>query len=215
MLVTSNTISNPDKIYAGKTLTYVKSETCSPESVKSRTFPEKRLDHPSVRASQEKLLHSKPKSSKKAESTTTLETPRVNTKTDSCAKAGAGVADFTKKILAQAECVKQLYGEFIKDALLQDLRITHIDIVAIMLHESSGNPNAVSHSRVPCLGLMQLQPPTAIQYGVNEKMIFDPKENIRGSVRIFSAYTHRYFGGSKTTDLRHITADRIVKYSGK
>lgn len=230
-LAKQNFIRNPDKIYAGKKLTFVKSETCSPESAKSRTFPEKRLERPSVRASQEKLLHSEPKSgaktpksgakaqnttkstaknAKKSESSkgTSLppavnvpekqpSKPQLQVKEEGCGNAGAGIADHQKQILAGAECIKQQYGAFIKDAVLQDPRITHIEIVAIMLHESNGNPKAVSRSEVPCLGLMQLQPPTARQYGVHEDMIFDPKENIRGSVRILSAYTYRYFKGSK------------------
>lgn len=232
-LALRNNILNPDKIYAGKKLTYLKGQQCTPESVKSRTFPEKHLDRPSIRASQEKLLHSPPTSAKQpansadsakitqpAKSTESTknpkseknsaelmtpaktpasspEAPRSAVKEDGCKSAGDKIADYDKRILARALCVKLLYGEFIKDAVLQDPRISHIDVVAIMLHESHGNPRAVSPSKVPCLGLMQLQPPTAVQYGVDESMIFDPKENIRGSVRILSAYTYRYFKGSR------------------
>jgi LysM repeat protein len=55
-LIDRNSIKNPDKIYAGKSLTLVKVETCSPESAKSKTFPEKFTSRTHDGASQEKLL---------------------------------------------------------------------------------------------------------------------------------------------------------------
>ena len=180
VIAAGNNIRDPDKIYAGRKLTFLKGEPCPRLTItKKHTATQEKL---SLKKEQQQM----PKTSKAKIS-----------KMQGCGHAGAAHSDLDKKILAEADCVKVLYGEFIKDAVLQEPRITHVEIVAIMLHESRGDPRAISKARIPCLGLMQLQPPTAKQYGVDPQMIFDPKENIRGSVRILADYTYRYFKGSK------------------
>jgi len=52
-------------------------------------------------------------------------------------------------------------------------------IHSIIKVESDYNPNAVSSKGA--MGLMQLMPPTARQYGVRD--VFDPLENIKGGVK--------------------------------
>jgi soluble lytic murein transglycosylase-like protein len=52
-------------------------------------------------------------------------------------------------------------------------------IHSIIKVESDYNPNAVSSKGA--MGLMQLMPPTARQYGVRD--VFDPRENIKGGVK--------------------------------
>lgn len=56
-------------------------------------------------------------------------------------------------------------------------------ILSVMAQESSFIPTAVSYKDGrPCArGLMQLTPPTAARFGVNDP--FDPKENIEGGVK--------------------------------
>ncbi len=198
-LAETNSIKNPDIIYTGKTLTFVKVEPCSPESVKSKTFPEKHVRRVYDGASREKLL---PPDPKRVDAQITAPATSAHTFSDfaptgGCAHVGSRISDFAERIMVRAECIKALYGEFISDALRQDPRVTAIDVMSIMLYESKGDPLAVSKARVPCLGLMQLQPPTAAAYDVDTMKIFDPRENIRGGVRVFVDYTYAYFGGNK------------------
>lgn len=54
-------------------------------------------------------------------------------------------------------------------------------VVAIATQESMLNPNAQSH--MGAMGLMQLMPATARNFGV--KNIFDPKQNAEGGARYF------------------------------
>lgn len=68
---------------------------------------------------------------------------------------------------------------------------------AIIKHESSYNPKAVSNTGAR--GLMQLMPATAKQYGVKDS--FDPEQNITGGVKYLKALTDKYNG-----DLRAVTA---------
>jgi soluble lytic murein transglycosylase-like protein len=63
-----------------------------------------------------------------------------------------------------------------------------------MIIESKGDPLALNKES-NCKGLMQLQPGTAKQYGVDLKKIYDPRENIFGGIRVMSDYTYRLFGG--------------------
>jgi soluble lytic murein transglycosylase-like protein len=59
---------------------------------------------------------------------------------------------------------------------------------SIILHESNYNIYAVSSKGA--LGLMQLMPATASQYGVLN--VFDPEQNIEGGVRYLKALTKLY-----------------------
>lgn len=117
-----------------------------------------------------------------------------------CKLAGARIGNATERLIARAECIRTYYGSIIIEAVQAEGDLfSGLEILAIMLHESQGNPRAVSTARVPCLGLMQLQPPTARQYGVED--IFDPRENIFGGVRVFTDYVYRYGKGDKSYGL--------------
>jgi soluble lytic murein transglycosylase-like protein len=63
-------------------------------------------------------------------------------------------------------------------------------ICGIMLQESGGNPNAVSHCGAR--GLMQLMPATARRFGVTS--IMDPRQNIEGGVRYLAFLKDRFQG---------------------
>jgi soluble lytic murein transglycosylase-like protein len=69
------------------------------------------------------------------------------------------------------------------DGIVKDMAVKY-DIPAQLIHsiikvESDYNPKAVSSKGA--MGLMQLMPPTARQYGVRDA--FDPMENIKGGVK--------------------------------
>ena len=117
-----------------------------------------------------------------------------------CKLAGSRMRNSTDRLMARAECIRTHYGSMIVDAIAADGNLfSELEILAIMLQESQGDPRAVSNARVPCLGLMQLQPPTARQYGVED--IFDPRQNIFGGVRVFTDYVYRYGKGDKSYGL--------------
>lgn len=124
--------------------------------------------------------------------------PVAQARSVNCASEGARIKDHAQKTLAIASCVKREYGALITDAVRTvDPRVDPLLVLAVMLVESRGNPRAVSkprHPHEPCYGLMQLQPPTARQYGV--RTLFDPKENIEGGVRVLSSYIFTYQGGN-------------------
>mgnify|MGYP000066295632 FL=1 len=63
-------------------------------------------------------------------------------------------------------------------------------IVAVIYHESGGNPKAVS--RAGALGLMQLMPRTARGLGVTN--VFDPRQNILGGARYLRSQLDRFNG---------------------
>ena len=63
-------------------------------------------------------------------------------------------------------------------------------IVAVIYHESGGNPRAVS--RAGARGLMQLMPRTARGLGVSDP--FDPRQNIMGGARYLRGQLDRFNG---------------------
>lgn len=124
----------------------------------------------------------------------------ASTHNGNCAIVGARIRNVEDRLIARAGCIREHYGNFIKDAVAsQGNKFSELEIIAVMLQESKGDPHAVSKADVPCLGLMQLQPPTAQQYGV--RRIFDPRENIFGGVRVLTDYVYRYGNGNKAYGL--------------
>jgi LysM repeat protein len=199
-----NNIQNPDKIYAGKSLTLVKVGTCSPESVKSKTFPEKFTNRTNDGASQGKSFTqpeigasrtTKQESAQKDVPIKT-ETPISAVSKEDCKNAASPLLNIATQTMAIAECIKRNYGTLIKEGIAAiDERVSPLEVVARMIVESKGDPFALNKES-SCKGLMQLQPGTAKQYGVNLKKIYDPRENIFGSIRVMSDYTYRLSGGN-------------------
>ena len=146
---------------------------------------------------------SAPRSQKSHKSVRTEETNLDNItvhKNVNCMLVGTRIKNKADRLIARAECIRKHYGSIIVDAIAAEgNQFSELEILAIMIQESQGNPYAVSKANVPCLGLMQLQPPTALQYGV--KNIFDPRENIFGAVRVFTDYVYRYGKGNKAYGL--------------
>ncbi|MEA2204490.1 MAG: hypothetical protein QOE77_1266 [Blastocatellia bacterium] len=64
-------------------------------------------------------------------------------------------------------------------------------LYSIMHQESSFKPRATSYKGAR--GLMQLMPPTAARFGVNN--IYDPRQNIEGGAR-YMKFLLNYFGGN-------------------
>ena len=81
------------------------------------------------------------------------------------------------------------YSELI-NKIAQEEGIDPELIMAVMQHESNGNPNAVSHAGAQ--GLMQLMPDTAKRFGVTNP--FDPEQNIRGGAKYLKWLSDRYKG---------------------
>ncbi len=84
---------------------------------------------------------------------------------------------------------KAEYDEVIRN-IAQKYRVEHTLIHSIIRAESNYDRFAVSSKGA--LGLMQLMPSTAIQYGV--KNVFDPRENIEGGVRYLKDLIKLYNG---------------------
>jgi soluble lytic murein transglycosylase-like protein len=85
---------------------------------------------------------------------------------------------------------------------------------SIILHESNYNIYAVSSKGA--LGLMQLMPDTASQYGV--KNVFDPEDNIEGGVKYLKDLTKLY-AKEKNRDRLIVAAynagqEAVKKYGG-
>ena len=84
-------------------------------------------------------------------------------------------------------------------------------IKAIIMAESSYNPNAISKKGAK--GLMQLMPQTARALGVED--IFDPAENIKAGVRYFKRLQNNFNGDTRLSlAAYHAGISRVRKYNG-
>jgi soluble lytic murein transglycosylase-like protein len=107
----------------------------------------------------------------------------------------------------------QLKTEY--DNLVQSIahkfRVEHTLIHSIIRAESNYDRFAVSPKGA--LGLMQLMPATAIQYGV--KNVFDPRENIEGGVKYLKDLIKLYNGNTKLVLAAYNAGQEAVKkYNG-
>ncbi len=93
----------------------------------------------------------------------------------------------------------------------QKYRVEHTLIHSIIRAESNYDRFAVSSKGA--LGLMQLMPATAIQYGV--KNVFDPRENIEGGVKYLKDLI-KLFDGKTDLVLAAYNAgqEAVKKYNG-
>lgn len=84
-------------------------------------------------------------------------------------------------------------------------------IIAVVKSESSFNPYAIS--KKGAIGLMQLMPETARQYGVKNR--FDAKQNLEGGIKHLK-YLYRKFKGNLPLTLAAYNAgeEAIKKYNG-
>ena len=84
-------------------------------------------------------------------------------------------------------------------------------IVAVIRAESSFNPNALSHKGA--VGLMQLMPDTAKQYGVTNR--FDPDQNLKAGVKHLSYLYSKYKKNIPLTLAAYNAGEEAVKkYKG-
>ena len=64
-------------------------------------------------------------------------------------------------------------------------------LIAAQCYQESGfDPDAVSY--MGAMGLMQLMPSTARQYGVSQSEVFDPTANVRGATKLISNLNSHY-----------------------
>lgn len=91
-------------------------------------------------------------------------------------------------------------------------KLPHTLLHAVISAESSYNPDAVS--KAGAVGLMQLMPETAKQYGVSNRL--DPKQNIYGGTR-YLRYLAKLFNNDLTLMLAAYNAGEgaVKKYGNK
>jgi hypothetical protein len=79
--------------------------------------------------------------------------------------------------------VEKKYGAQIQE-LSKEFGVDPNVIIAIVAHESGGDPNAYNKSGAS--GLMQLMPCTYSAYGLNSVTVFDPYQNLLAGIHCFS-----------------------------
>lgn len=106
--------------------------------------------------------------------------------------------------------LKDKYNSLIR-SIAQKYRVEDKLIHSIIRAESNYNQWAVSSKGA--LGLMQLMPDTAVQYGV--KNVFDPRDNIEGGVKYLKDLI-RLFSGRTDLVLAAYNAGQhaVTKYDG-
>jgi len=114
---------------------------------------------------------------------------------------------------ASAADLRKLYNPIIKKAAAThriDQELVHVVIRA------ESNYDAFAISSAGAMGLMQLMPATARQYGVNN--VFDPAQNIEGGVRYLKDLVRLYKGQKDQTRLvlaaYNAGQEAVRKYKG-
>jgi soluble lytic murein transglycosylase-like protein len=113
-------------------------------------------------------------------------------------------------IAASVADLRNLYDPLIKKAAKKHL--IDQDLVHVVIRAES-NYDAFAISSAGAMGLMQLMPATARQYGVNN--VFDPAQNIEGGVRYLKDLI-RLYGGKTRLVLAAYNAgqEAVRKYKG-
>jgi soluble lytic murein transglycosylase-like protein len=111
---------------------------------------------------------------------------------------------------ASAADLRKLYGPIVKQVAGKhriDPELVHIVIRA------ESNYDAFAISSAGAMGLMQLMPATALQYGVQN--VFDPAQNIEGGVRYLKDLVRLYNGQTKLVLAAYNAGQEAVrKYKG-
>jgi len=111
---------------------------------------------------------------------------------------------------ASAADLRRLYNPIIKRAAEKhriDQELVHVVIRA------ESNYDAFAISSAGAMGLMQLMPATARQYGVNN--VFDPAQNIEGGVRYLKDLVRLYNGQTRLVLAAYNAGQEAVrKYKG-
>jgi soluble lytic murein transglycosylase-like protein len=113
-------------------------------------------------------------------------------------------------VAASAADLHRLYGPIVKQVAGKyriDPELVHIVIRA------ESNYDVFAISSAGAMGLMQLMPDTALQYGV--KNVFDPAQNIEGGVRYLKDLVKLYDGKTKLVLAAYNAGQEAVrKYRG-
>lgn len=108
------------------------------------------------------------------------------------------------------QTLKQMYDPFIK-VHAQKHNIPADLVHSIIRAESNYNSRAISPKGA--VGLMQLMPETAAQYGVQDR--FDPEQNIKGGVRYLKDLCKLYDGNTKLVLAAYNAGqEALKKFSG-
>jgi soluble lytic murein transglycosylase-like protein len=116
----------------------------------------------------------------------------------------------TRLAAASAADLRRLYSPIIKKTAERhriDQELVHVVIRA------ESNYDAFAISSAGAMGLMQLMPATARQYGVNN--VFDPVQNIEGGVRYLKDLVRLYDGKTRLVLAAYNAGQEAVrKYKG-
>ena len=111
---------------------------------------------------------------------------------------------------AAASDLRRLYNPIIKRAA--DTHRIDQELIHVVIRAES-NYDAFAISSAGAMGLMQLMPATARQYGVNN--VFDPVQNIEGGVRYLKDLVRLYNGQTRLVLAAYNAGQEAVrKYKG-
>ncbi|MHB1209895.1 MAG: NlpC/P60 family protein [Acidimicrobiales bacterium] len=146
-----------------------------------------------------------------------IDAPYTGTVVQQQSVAGAGTVVAIRRILPTVATTSAVMGQVTVPAeyvsTIENAASTNgvpaSLLAALIAHESSFNPNAVSSAGAQ--GIAQFMPATAAGMGVNP---FDPTEAINGAARLLSAYTSKF--GSYTNALAAYNAGptAVTRYGG-
>ncbi len=191
----ANRIADPNRIYAGQTVLKLKNSCSSnaPSVLENQSVSLRELagngeassGKQSFPSEAEPLPQIRLAARKPARFTRHDLVSITRSNVASCALASNRHAKYAIPVADVARCIRTQYGTHIQEAAHR-YRLPENWIIAVMIQESKGDPNAVSSSL--CLGLMQLLPSTARGLGVDMAQIFDPRTNILAGAQVLREY---------------------------